>query len=120
MSAQESPDTTSPTNVYRIQQILHTRPVSALAWSPDGQRLIASTLDGTIDLWDVKTTTLFRAIRELPTPIWSITWSPDGQWISFRYTDERYWSNKARMDKVYADKPADKPPADKPADKPKP
>jgi TolB protein len=37
-------------------------------------------------------------------------WSPDGKWISFRRTDERYWSNKERMLKVYAEKPADKRP----------
>jgi len=38
------------------------------------------------------------------------TWSPDGQWISFRRTDERYWSNPERMKTVYAEKPADKRP----------
>lgn len=37
-------------------------------------------------------------------------WSPDGRWISFRRTDERYWSNPDRMKKVYAEKPADKRP----------
>ena len=37
-------------------------------------------------------------------------WSPDGKWISFRRTDERYWSNPERMAKVYAEKPADKRP----------
>ncbi|MBM3841387.1 MAG: hypothetical protein FJ398_26250, partial [Verrucomicrobia bacterium] len=33
-------------------------------------------------------------------------WSPDGKWISFRRTDERYWSNKERMLKIYSEKPA--------------
>jgi TolB protein len=37
-------------------------------------------------------------------------WSPDGKWISFRRTDERYWSNPERMKTVYAEKPADKRP----------
>ncbi len=37
-------------------------------------------------------------------------WSPDRQWISFRKTDERYWSNKERMLKIYSEKPADKRP----------
>jgi TolB protein len=37
-------------------------------------------------------------------------WSPDGAWISFRRTDERYWSNAERMKLVYAQKPADKRP----------
>jgi TolB protein len=37
-------------------------------------------------------------------------WSHDGKWISFRKTDERYWSNKERMEKIYAEKPASKRP----------
>ena len=37
-------------------------------------------------------------------------WSPDGAWISFRRTDERYWSNPNRVKQVYAEKPADKRP----------
>jgi len=37
-------------------------------------------------------------------------WSLDGLWISFRRTDERYWSNKERMLKIYSEKPADKRP----------
>lgn len=37
-------------------------------------------------------------------------WSPDGSWISFRRTDERYWSHPERMVRVYAEKPADKRP----------
>ncbi|MBI1176261.1 hypothetical protein GC207_02350 [bacterium] len=37
-------------------------------------------------------------------------WSPDGKWISFRRTDERYWSNPERMKLIYSTKPADKRP----------
>lgn len=37
-------------------------------------------------------------------------WSPDGKWISFRRTDERYWSDPARMKQIYSDRPADKRP----------
>jgi TolB protein len=37
-------------------------------------------------------------------------WSPDNRWISFRRTDERYWSNRERMVKIYTEKPADKRP----------
>ncbi len=38
------------------------------------------------------------------------SWSPDDRWISFRRTDERYWSNPERARIVYAEKPADKRP----------
>jgi len=37
-------------------------------------------------------------------------WPPDGKWISFRRTDERYWSSNERMLKIYSEKPADKRP----------
>lgn len=39
-------------------------------------------------------------------------WSPDGKWISFRQTDERYWSSSTpeRMIEVYATKPPAKRP----------
>ena len=37
-------------------------------------------------------------------------WSLDGKWISFRKTDERYWSDPVRMRKIYTEKPADKRP----------
>ena len=37
-------------------------------------------------------------------------WSPDGRWISFRLTDERYWSKPERMKKIYGEKPGDKRP----------
>lgn len=38
------------------------------------------------------------------------TLSPDGKWISFRYTDERYWSSAEKTKKIYDEKPADKRP----------
>ena len=38
------------------------------------------------------------------------SWSPDGRWISFRLTDERYWSDSEKMNRVYSEKPADKRP----------
>ena len=37
-------------------------------------------------------------------------WSLVGGWIAFRRTDERSWSNKEQMLKMYSDKPADKRP----------
>lgn len=33
-------------------------------------------------------------------------WSLDAKWISFRQTDERYWSNPERMKLIYSTKPA--------------
>jgi TolB protein len=83
-------------------------------WSPDSKRLVYSfpvgealelfliNLDGT----GQRQLTTFGG-TSVCTPS---AWSPDGNWISFRRTDERYWSNPERMKKVYAEKPADKRP----------
>ncbi len=83
-------------------------------WSPDSKRLVYSfpvgealeifliNLDGT----GQRQLTTFGG-TSVCTPS---AWSPDGNWISFRRTDERYWSNPERMKKVYAEKPAEKRP----------
>jgi Tol biopolymer transport system component len=57
---------------------------------------------GAVDAGDIAQLTRFGTIRSPPA------WSPDGRWISFRYTDERNWSNAARIKKIYAEHPGDK------------
>ncbi len=98
------------------QVVQQVSPVGATFpnWSPDSQQLVYSfpvgdalelfiiNLDGT----GQRQLTHFGG-HSVCTPS---DWSPDGQWISFRRTDERYWSNRERMLKVYAEKPADKRP----------
>jgi TolB protein len=83
-------------------------------WSPDGKQLVYSFPAGeALELFVVNRDG--SGVRQLTqfggtsvcTPA---AWSPDGKWISFRKTDERYWSDPARMKKVYDEKPADKRP----------
>lgn len=83
-------------------------------WSPDSRQIVYSfpvgealelfviNLDGT----EARQITTFGG-TSVCTPS---AWSPDGQWIAFRRTDERYWSNPERMHKIYSEKPADKRP----------
>lgn len=83
-------------------------------WSPDSKQIVYSfpvgeslelfivTADGTNN----RRITTFGG-SSVCTPS---AWSPDGRWISFRRTDERYWSNPQRMHKIYTEKPADKRP----------
>jgi len=83
-------------------------------WSPDSKEIVYSfpvgdalelfivNLDGT----NKRQLTRFGG-HSVCTPS---AWSPDDKWISFRKTDERYWSDPVRMRKIYAEKPADKRP----------
>ena len=50
-----------------------------------------------------------RQLTKLGKVATPAVWSPDGQWISFRFTDERYWSDPKKMKRTYAEKPAEKP-----------
>jgi TolB protein len=83
-------------------------------WSPDGKKLVYSFPVGkALELFVVnldgsgqRQLTKFGG-TSVCTPA---AWSPDGKWVSFRKTDERYWSDAERMKKVYDEKPADKRP----------
>jgi TolB protein len=83
-------------------------------WSPDSKRIVYSFPVGeSVELFvieaDGKGNRQLTRLggKSICTPA---AWSPDGKWISFRLTDERYWSNPQRMHEVYAAKPADKRP----------
>jgi TolB protein len=102
------------TNPRRILQTTSQVGATFPNWSPDSRQIVYSfpvgdalelfiiSADGT----DNHQLTRF-GVTSVCTPS---AWSPDGQWISFRRTDERYWSNPERVSKVYAEKPADKRP----------
>jgi TolB protein len=83
-------------------------------WSPDSRQIVYSfPVDAALELFVIgvdggaaRQLTRFGA-TSVSTPS---AWSPDGAWISFRRTDERYWSDPERMKKIYAEKPADKRP----------
>ena len=96
--------------VHEISKVGATFP----NWSPDSKQIVYSFPAGeALELFIIdldgsnnrRITTFGGASVCTPS-----AWSPDGRWISFRRTDERYWSNPERMRKVYSEKPADKRP----------
>ncbi|MBV9123891.1 MAG: PD40 domain-containing protein [Planctomycetes bacterium] len=96
------------------QLVREVNPFGAVfpAWSPDGRQIVYTGSVGTaLELFIVNTdSTGNHQLTHLGKVCTPADWSPDGQWISFRFTDERYWSNPERMKKVYAEKPGDKRP----------
>lgn len=81
-------------------------------WSPDSKRIVYSFPVGeALELFivnaDGSENHQLTRTGKICTPA---AWSPDERWISFRLTDERYWSNRDRMLDVYGRKPADKRP----------
>jgi TolB protein len=82
------------------------------SWSPDGKQIVyTGSVGDALELFVVPADGgAPRQLTHLGRVSTPAAWSPDGKWISFRSTDERYWSNPERMKQVYAAHPADKRP----------
>ncbi len=81
-------------------------------WSPDSSRVVYSfPVEESLELFvinlDGSGQRQLTHTRKVCTPS---AWSPDGAWISFRLTDERYWSDARRVLEVYSARQADKRP----------
>jgi WD40 repeat protein len=69
------------------------RDMTSVAYSPDGSKLAAGNLDGSIFLWDAANGKLLKKIKG-PEGVWSISFSPDGQRLAAGGWDDmiRVWS----------------------------
>ncbi len=54
----------------------------AFTWSPDGDLLATSTLDGSINLWDASTGELMRTIEDDLSFVSELTWGPNSRWLA--------------------------------------
>jgi TolB protein len=81
-------------------------------WSPDSRKIAFAAKAGEgLEIFTVNAGgTDERQLTHLGQISTPPAWSPDGKWISFRSTDERYWSDPARMKKIYGEHPGDKRP----------
>ncbi len=68
-----------------VSLVGHTRPISAIAWSPDGKRLASTAQEdgdggGELKIWDAKTgRELFVLENRANYALRAVAWSPDGQ-----------------------------------------
>ncbi len=57
----------------------HSKGVTAVAFSPDGQLALSGSLDKTVKLWQVSTGREIRTFNGHSNSVWAVAFSPDGQ-----------------------------------------
>jgi WD40 repeat protein/class 3 adenylate cyclase len=59
----------------------HLRPVTSVAFSPDGQRIVTGSSDNTAKVWEAASGRELLTLKGHTALIWSVAFSPDGQRI---------------------------------------
>ncbi len=60
----------------------HSDWVSAVAWSPDGQRIASCSVDQTVQVWNANDGGHVFTYRGHSSDVDAVAWSPDGQRIA--------------------------------------
>jgi eukaryotic-like serine/threonine-protein kinase len=85
----------------------HASSVSALAWSPDGTRIISTDHHERMHIWEAMTGVAHSVDSHTgsPGPVGSIAWSPDGKHIAFgnRSTTAVVRTLATRQERVFGD-----------------
>ena len=69
--------------------------VNAVAWSPDGARIVSGSRDGTLKIWDSGTAAEMATLSGHTGAVNAVAWSPDGTRIVSGSTDRtlRVWDS---------------------------
>ncbi|MCW5211765.1 hypothetical protein VU04_02515, partial [Desulfobulbus sp. TB] len=74
-----------------IRLVGHESWVSTAEWSPEGKRVLTSSSDGTVRIWDAESgQEIARYELEIDT-FARATWNPDGKWILVGYPNVIIW-----------------------------
>ena len=65
----------------RVTLVGHRRPVTSVAFSPDGRRLVTASKDNDAIVWDAASGRALRVLRAHFGPVFDARYSPDGRWI---------------------------------------
>ena len=61
--------------------VSHDGSVHSITFSPDGQRLLAGTQVGTVQIWDVPQRELLSSTKVHDGRVWTVRFSPDGRHV---------------------------------------
>jgi WD40 repeat protein len=64
-----------------VPQVGHYDSLSSVAWSPDGERILTGSWDGTVRVWDARNGVELLRL-ELNAEVLSVCWSPDSRHIA--------------------------------------
>jgi WD40 repeat protein len=67
--------------VEHVPLLGHQGGVLALAFAPDGQRLVTGVTDGTARVWDLSSGREFLCLRGHRGEVMSVAYAPDGHWL---------------------------------------